>query len=63
MIYRPKLRPSPRFLGQEGYLKILRKFFASDNPQPWRHFLLYGMAGVGKTQICLKFIEEVLAND
>ncbi|KAF8519811.1 hypothetical protein BU17DRAFT_89674 [Hysterangium stoloniferum] len=61
--YRPKLRPSPRFLGQEEYLTMLRTFFAPNNPQPWSHFLLYGMAGVGKTQICLKFIEEVLATD
>ncbi|KAF8510299.1 hypothetical protein BU17DRAFT_98255 [Hysterangium stoloniferum] len=63
MTYRAKLRPSPRFLGQEEYLSTLRKFFGPDDSQPWRHFLLYGMAGVGKTQICLKFIEDVLAND
>jgi len=61
--YKAKRRPSPRFLGQELYLTVLRKFFALDNTQPWRHFLLYGMAGVGKTQICLKFIEEALEND
>ncbi|KAF8526828.1 hypothetical protein BU17DRAFT_82243 [Hysterangium stoloniferum] len=63
MTYRAKLCPSPRFLGQEEHLVTLRKFFAPHNPQPWRHFLLYGMAGVGKTQICLKFIEEVLTKD
>ncbi|KAF8510479.1 hypothetical protein BU17DRAFT_98101 [Hysterangium stoloniferum] len=63
VIYKTKLHPSPRFLGQDEYLTTLRKFFASNNPQSWKHFLLYGMAGVGKTQICLKFIEEVLANN
>jgi len=61
--YKAKLRPSPRFLGQELYLTALRTFFARDNTQAWRHFLLYGMAGVGKTQICLKFIEEALEKD
>ncbi|KAF8499909.1 hypothetical protein BU17DRAFT_59135, partial [Hysterangium stoloniferum] len=61
--FKAKLRPSPRFLGQEEHLTTLRNFFAPNNPQPWRHFLLYGMAGVGKTQICLKSIEDVLAND
>ncbi len=24
-----------------------------------RYFLLYGMGGIGKTQICLKFLEEM----
>ncbi|KAF8513448.1 P-loop containing nucleoside triphosphate hydrolase protein, partial [Hysterangium stoloniferum] len=60
--YMAKLRPSPRFLGQEEHITTLKKFFAPDNSQKWRHFLLYGMAGVGKTQICLKFIEDVLDN-
>jgi Cdc6-like AAA superfamily ATPase len=63
MTYVAKLRPSPRFLAQEEYIATLKAFFAPDNSQPWRHFLLYGMAGVGKTQICLKFIDEVLDNN
>jgi Holliday junction resolvasome RuvABC ATP-dependent DNA helicase subunit len=59
-----KLRPSTRFVGQEKYLMGLRNFFAPENSLPaWNHFLLYGMGGVGKTQICLKFIEELLTND
>ncbi|KAF8510459.1 hypothetical protein BU17DRAFT_98072 [Hysterangium stoloniferum] len=61
--YNAELRPSPRFIGQEKYLTTLKNFFAPGNSQSWRHFLLYGMAGVGKTQICLKFIEEILDND
>ncbi|KAF8523906.1 hypothetical protein BU17DRAFT_85349 [Hysterangium stoloniferum] len=63
-IYMSRHRSSPRFVGQEKYLTRLRKFFAPENSCPvWNHFLLYGMGGVGKTQICLKFIEELISND
>ncbi|KAF8530182.1 hypothetical protein BU17DRAFT_78785 [Hysterangium stoloniferum] len=63
-IYMSKHRSSPRFVGQEKYLTRLGNFFAPENSHPvWNHFLLYGMGGVGKTQICLKFIEELLGND
>src|ERR1700731_2629518 len=51
---------SPNFTGREGYLEKLRTHFSMRQGQPHsrRLFLLYGMGGVGKTQICLKFIEE-----
>jgi len=51
---------SPNFTGREGYLERLRTHFSMRPGQPHsrRLFLLYGMGGVGKTQICLKFIEE-----
>ncbi|KAF8530593.1 hypothetical protein BU17DRAFT_79430 [Hysterangium stoloniferum] len=63
-IYMSKHRPSPRFVGQEKYLMRLGQFFAPENSLPaWNHFLLYGMGGVGKTQTCLTFIEEMLGND
>ncbi|KAF8521436.1 hypothetical protein BU17DRAFT_64929 [Hysterangium stoloniferum] len=63
-IYMSKHRSSPRFVGQEKYLSKLRSFFAPENSHSmWNHFLLYGMGGVGKTQICLKFIEELVSND
>ena len=58
----PLKNPSPFFTGQKAYLQILEDFF---NPQkgemnPGRKsFLLYGMGGIGKTQICLKFIQKV----
>ncbi|KAF8522703.1 hypothetical protein BU17DRAFT_44437, partial [Hysterangium stoloniferum] len=59
-----KSRSSPRFVGQEKYLRRLWNFFTPQNAHSgWRHFLLYGMGGVGKTQICLKFIEELLNNN
>ncbi|KAF8515489.1 P-loop containing nucleoside triphosphate hydrolase protein [Hysterangium stoloniferum] len=57
--YRPKLISSPRFTGQDFYLEKLRTFFVNGNITPCRkHFLLYGMGGIGKTQISLKFAEE-----
>ena len=31
----------------------------NDNVRKRKFLLLYGMGGIGKTQICLKFIEEM----
>ena len=55
--------PSNRFTGRTEVIAKLKKHF-SINPNDSAHgtrglFLLYGMGGVGKTQICLKFIEEM----
>ena len=57
-----KPNPSKLFTGQKIYLDMLKRHFKPriSGEQLWRHyFLLYGMGGIGKTQICLKFIEEV----
>jgi Holliday junction resolvasome RuvABC ATP-dependent DNA helicase subunit len=57
---RKPLPPSTRrFTGREEYLSKLKLYF---EPQAEalvqrRHFLLYGMGGAGKTQICLRFAE------
>ena len=59
-VYVPPHPISLRFTGQEPYLAKLREYFelpTSDTPGR-RCFLLYGMGGVGKTQIALKFAEE-----
>jgi hypothetical protein len=52
--------PSNKFTGCAGYLKKLRDHFGAGGDRSWhqKYFLLYGMGGVGKTQICLKFVEE-----
>src|ERR1700731_1679424 len=52
--------PSPNFTGQRSYLEKLKSHFGPREGQfPSRRlFLLSGMGGIGKTQICLKFIEE-----
>src|SRR5277367_4521992 len=48
---------------KSGHKKYLAKFGSLFGTQPHetlprKCFLLYGMGGVGKTQICLKFTEE-----
>jgi len=52
--------PSKIFTGCRDYLEKLRNYFdvRADKSQHRKQFLLYGMGGVGKTQICLKFAEE-----
>ena len=52
--------PSPRFTGRTDIIAKLKKHFilnVSDRVQRRKYFLLYGMGGIGKTQICLKFVE------
>ena len=58
--FKPRASSSPTFTGRKDYLTKLRDFFDSKPDEPIRRkgFLLYGMGGIGKTQICLKFIEE-----
>ena len=54
--------PSTRFTGRtEVIAKLKRHFFTNTNKavQQRNFFLLYGMGGIGKTQICLKFMEEM----
>ena len=53
--------PSNRFTGRtEVIAKLTRHFFnPNDLARKRKFFLLYGMGGIGKTQICLKFIEEM----
>ena len=53
--------PSNQFTGRtEVIAKLKRHFFDTDDSAHKRKsFLLYGMGGIGKTQICLKFVEEM----
>ena len=54
--------PSTRFTGRtEVIAKLKSHFFVDTNDavQNRKLFLLYGMGGIGKTQICLKFMEEM----
>ena len=52
---------SRRFTGQTEVITKLKRHFSntSDTAQKRMFFMLYGMGGIGKTQICLKFIEEM----
>ncbi|KAF8348423.1 hypothetical protein F5887DRAFT_914874 [Amanita rubescens] len=49
---------SAMFTGRGIYLERLEDYFGSSAIGQRKSFLLYGMGGIGKTQICLKFIEE-----
>ena len=54
--------PSTRFTGRTEVLAQLKKHFFSNTieaVQRRKFFLLYGMGGIGKTQICLKFVQEM----
>jgi hypothetical protein len=60
--YKSMTSSSVKFTGRRDYLAKLRAFFNAESHEPHRRkfFLLYGMGGIGKTQICLKFTEENL---
>ena len=49
---------STLFTGRDEHLQRLRDYFSSGTGSKRKSFLLYGLGGIGKTQICLKFIEE-----
>ena len=54
--------PSPRFTGRTEVITKLKQHFytnTNDDAVQRKIFLLYGMGGIGKTQICLKFVEEM----
>lgn len=53
-----QMHPSNLFTGRDKYLQRLRDYFSSSTGDKRKAFLLYGLGGIGKTQICLKFIEE-----
>jgi hypothetical protein len=57
--YKPRA-PSAIFTGRRDYMAKLKAFFNAESDEPLcrKGFLLYGMGGIGKTQICLKFVEE-----
>ena len=53
---------SPIFTGRQDVLDKLGKIFThqvTGGPMLRHSCLLWGMGGIGKTQICLKFVEGV----
>ncbi|KIL53874.1 hypothetical protein M378DRAFT_93452 [Amanita muscaria Koide BX008] len=54
----PLRSPSTFFTGRDHYLEALKDHFSPKLDSKRKRFLLYGMGGIGKTQICLKFIEQ-----
>ena len=54
--------PSTRFTGWTEIIAKLKEHLSvnsNDGVQKRKYLLLHGMGGIGKTQICLKFIEEM----
>ncbi|KIL54805.1 hypothetical protein M378DRAFT_1051575, partial [Amanita muscaria Koide BX008] len=55
----PSLRPpSSFFTGRDTYLQALNDCFSPKPDSGRKNLLLYGMGGIGKTQICLEFIKQ-----
>ena len=57
-----KPNSSPIFTGRRNLLEKLEKIFihqATNRSMSRCSCLLWGMGGIGRTQICLKFIEEM----
>ncbi|KAF8334519.1 hypothetical protein F5887DRAFT_1285897 [Amanita rubescens] len=54
----PPRHSSAMFTGRGIYLERLKDYFGSIATKQRKSFLLLGMGGIGKTQICLKFVEE-----
>ena len=57
-----KPNSSIRFTGRTEVLAKLKEHFTAESNDKLRYrnfFLLYGMGGIGKTQICLRFIENM----
>ena len=52
---------SALFTGRKDIIEKLKNHFApqGQGDTQRKSFLLYGMGGIGKTQICLKFVEEM----
>jgi hypothetical protein len=58
--YKTEAPSSINFTRRMDYMAKPRASFDAEPNEPLRRkcFLLYGMGGIGKTQICLKFAEE-----
>ncbi|KAF8348018.1 P-loop containing nucleoside triphosphate hydrolase protein [Amanita rubescens] len=54
----PIKHSSTFFTGQDNNLQKLKDHFTFQVQEQRKIFLLHGLGGIGKTQICLKFIEE-----
>jgi hypothetical protein len=63
-LYKSRPHSSSLFTGRRKYLDEMKEYFFTHQESEaefglgLKSFLLYGMAGIGKTQICLRFAEE-----
>jgi len=51
--------PSKQFTGRTEVIAKLKRHFADVDDSARKFFLLHGMGGIGKTQICLRFVNEM----
>jgi hypothetical protein len=62
ILFKKMPNASQNFTGRKEYLETLQNHFGLEDgqssPRRRKGFLLYGLGGSGKTQICLKFIEN-----
>jgi hypothetical protein len=60
LVYKLMPPSSPNFVGCEDHLQRLHNYFhvQTANEMRCRTFVLFGVGGIGKTQICLKFAEQ-----
>jgi GTPase SAR1 family protein len=62
ILFKKMSNASQNFTGRKVYLETLKDHFGlvdgQSSPRRRKGFLLYGLGGSGKTQICLKFIED-----
>ncbi|KAF8346214.1 hypothetical protein F5887DRAFT_883986, partial [Amanita rubescens] len=54
----PLKHSSTFFVGRDEYLQRMKDYFSSHGEGQRKSFLLYGLGGIGKTQICLRFLEQ-----
>ncbi|KAF8329217.1 hypothetical protein F5887DRAFT_1184375 [Amanita rubescens] len=54
----PLKHSSTFFVGRDEYLQRMKDYFSSYADGQRKSFLLYGLGGIGKTQICLRFLEQ-----
>ena len=54
----PLKHSSTFFTGRDEHLQRLKDHFSTNRESQRKSFLLHGLGGIGKTQICLKFIEQ-----
>ena len=54
--YLPMPSHNKLFTGRDNYLKRLRLYCRT---QDSRYCLVHGIGGAGKTQICLRLVEEI----
>ncbi|KAF9633011.1 hypothetical protein BFW01_g3874 [Lasiodiplodia theobromae] len=47
------------FLGREDELKAIKAAFQEAEAEKQKRYVIYGMAGIGKSEICVKLINDM----